>query len=234
MSGSLGGGQSSSTQNPDQVWGAQSPYLQQMYGNASTAAMDPSGQQYAQGYQDPAMQAFQQQAGGGFQQGDISGLNKMASGANQNLALGGAIDAGLNQINNNFNRNIMPGISSGAVGAGQSGSSRQGIAEGLAASDANQQASDFVNQMQSGNFANILQSQGQAQGQLSQNMNVNQQAQNQAMQGAMGQAPTLANLGFGSQFGSLNNMAGIIGGPTVLGQGGESDSWNMAISGGLT
>ena len=237
MSGALSGGQSSnqSVQKADQVWGSQSPYLEQMYSQAA-GNMGNQAQNYAQGFQDPSMQAFQQQAQGGYQPGAVTGLEYMASGKNQNQALGGAIDAGLGQINRNFNRNIMPGITGGAVGAGQSGSSRQGIAQGLAASDANQQASDFVNQMQSGNFANILQSQGQAQGQLSQNQNFNQGAFNQAQQGAMGMAPNLANLGFGSQWGNLQNMSGIIGGPTVLGQGGNSsgDSWNMATSGGLT
>lgn len=44
-------------------------------------------------------------------------------------------------FNNNLTRNVLPAVRSGAQMAGQYGSSRQGIAEGLAMSDANQQLS---------------------------------------------------------------------------------------------
>lgn len=40
------------------------------------------------------------------------------------------------QVNNNLQRNILPGIGAGAQQAGQYGGSRQGIAEGLAAGEA--------------------------------------------------------------------------------------------------
>lgn len=42
------------------------------------------------------------------------------------------------QVTDNFNTNVMPGMMSGAMAAGNFGSSRQGIAQGLAASRMNQ------------------------------------------------------------------------------------------------
>ncbi|RKZ06638.1 hypothetical protein DRQ25_13480 [Candidatus Fermentibacteria bacterium] len=240
MSGSLGGGKSSSTQNPDQVWGAQSPYLTDLYSQAQTTAGGQGGTQFAQGIQNPAMQAFNQQSQGGFSP-DTAGLQQIAQGGGydptqQNAALGGAIDAGLGQISRNFNRNIMPGINTGSAMSNTSGGSRQGIAQGLAASDANQQATDFVNQMQSQNFNQMqgraLDSQGQ-QMQAYQGLGQQSALQNQAQQNAMGQAGNMQNLGFNTQYGNLQNYGQLIGGPTVLGQGGQSNSWNLNSSASL-
>ena len=240
MSGAFGGGKSSSTQNPATVWSGQAPYLKNLYQGSQDAGQNLAGQQYAQGFQNPAMQAFMQQAGGGAQT-DISGLQGIAQGGGQfaqmqDENLYGAIQAGLGDINRNFQQNIMPGINTGASQAGTSGGSRQGIAQGLAAQGANRQAGDFVNQMRSQNFnqqmnRNIAQEQNQlgAYGQMGQF----NQMQNQAQQGAMGLAPQVSNLGFASQFGNLQNQAQILGRPTVLGGGGQSDSWNLSTSGGL-
>ena len=240
MSGALGGGKSQSTQAPSTVWGGQAPFLENLYQGVADVGQQTGGQQYAQGYQNPAMQAFMQQAGGGAQT-DISGLQGIAQGGGdyanmQNQALGGAIQAGLGDISRNFNQNIMPGINTGAAQAGTSGGSRQGIAQGLAAGEANRQSSDFVNQMRSQNFnqmmnRNIAQEQNQlgAFGQMGQFG----QMQNQAQQGAMGLAPQLSNLGFESQYGNLQNQAQLLGRPTVLGGGGQSSSWDLSTSGGL-
>jgi hypothetical protein len=112
----------------------------------------------------------------------------------------------------------MPGINSGAAMSNTSGGSRQGIAQGIAASDANRQATDFVNQMQSNNWQNQMQNQLGAYGQMG-NL---QLQQNAAQQGAMQSAPQLSNLGFGSQYGNLAALSSLIGSPTVLGGGGSS------------
>ena len=109
----------------------------------------------------------------------------------------------------------MPQINQGAALSGTSGGSRQGIAQGLAMSDANQQATDFVNQMQSQNWQNQMQNQFQGlQGQAGL-----QGQQNAALLGGMGMAPQTQNLGFGTQYGNLAGLAGLIGSPTVLGGG---------------
>lgn len=50
-------------------------------------------------------------------------------------------------ITNNLQRSILPGIRGGAIASGQYGGSRQGIAEGLALSDANRQAQNAAQQI---------------------------------------------------------------------------------------
>lgn len=53
-----------------------------------------------------------------------------------------AVQAGVNPVVRAFSQQIQPGIAAQAWGAGQSGSSRQGIAEGIARSNLQQQALD--------------------------------------------------------------------------------------------
>lgn len=279
MGGSLS--KSKSSKDAGSVWGGQAPFLQNLYQQAQGAAGDQSAQNFAGGLAGQGQGAYNFLTNGGAQfdpnGANQQGLQQLAGGGNvnlpgldssqlnnfgsqQNTALNGAIDAGLGQISNNFNRNIMPGINSGSVASGTSGGSRQGIAQALAANDANQRSSDFVNQMQSNNFSGMqqrnlgaAQSQMQAQianqgnqlqGQLGGMQNQlgayqqlgnqgYQQAQltNQAMLGGLGQGGALANMGFQSQFGNLNMLAQLLGSPTVLGGGGNSSSYGA--SGGL-
>ncbi len=213
----LGGLFGGSTTDPSSIWGGQSPWLQQLYNRANQASSDPTGTGYASQFLNPAFMAFNQMAGGGAQiPGLMQGLQNF--GNMQNEALGGAIQAGLGDITRNFQENIMPGINTGAALSGTSGGSRQGIAQGLAAGRANQQAGDFVNQMRSQNFQNMMQNQLGAYGQLGNLQN----QQNQAMRSAMGFAPSLANLGFLQQYGNLQNLQGLYGPPTVLGGGSQT------------
>jgi len=231
MGFSLGGflgGSSSSSSAPASVYGAQEPYLQDLYGRSQLASYGNTGQNYANQINQGAQTGFQNQAQGGFQ---TPGLQQVLQdfGGMQNEALGGAIQSGLGQIGRNFQRNIMPGINTGAAMTNTSGGSRQGIAQGLAASDANQQATDFVNNMQSQNWGQQMQNQLGAYGQQG-----NLQAQqNMAQQGALGQAPQIANLGFGEQYGDLSALSSLIGSPAVLG-GGSSSSQQGGVGGSLS
>lgn len=72
--------------------------------------------------------------------------------------------------------------------------------------------------MQSNNFQGMQQNQLNAYNQMG-NL---QGQQNQAQQQAMGQAPMISNLGFGSQYGDLTYLKNLLGSPTNL--GGYSDS----------
>ena len=215
--GGFFGGDDQSTTNPAQVWGTQSPFLSNLYNRAQMASYGNQGQNFANQIGQGAQAGFNNQMQGGFQNQQLQqGLQGF--GGQQNQALGGAINAGLGQISNNFNENIMPGINAGAAGTNTSGGSRQGIAQGLAAGKANQQATDFVSQMQSNNWGQQMQNQLGAYGQ----MGGLQGQQNLSQMNAMGMAPELANLGFGSQYGDLSALRGLLGSPTVLGGGGQS------------
>lgn len=214
VSGFLGGESSSA---PSSIASFQQPFLEDLFQRAQDTSNQFGGQQFAQQFQNPSLQAFNQLAGGGFQTPGLQeGLQNF--GNQQNTALQGEIDAGLNDISNNFNRNILPNINSGSALTNTSGGSRQGIAQGLAASDANRQAGDFVNRLRSQNF------QGQQQNQLNafNQLGGLQGQQNQAALSGLSQAPQLSNLGFTSQFGNLQNLSSLIGSPTVLGGGSQS------------
>lgn len=214
--GDFFGGSSQQSSAPSSVWGPQQDFLTSLYGRAQNASYGGMGQNFAQSFLPGAQRGFNQLIGGG-QQFDPTGLQNIASGQTQNQNLQGAIGAGLGQINRNFQRNIMPGINTGAAMTNTSGGSRQGIAQGLAASDANQQATDFVQNMQSQNYQSGIQNQLGAYGQLG----AQDQLANQAMFGGLSQAPQLSNLGFGAQYGDLSQLSQLIGRPTILGGGSQ-------------
>lgn len=251
------------------VWGKQQPYLTDLYQQAqdSTAGMDTSGQ--AQNAYDAAgnvlntgTNIYNNQSMGGASGGVggavggnlVSGLNQNMTGNfssldpyspnAQNQYLGSSVQAGLDQITNNLTRNILPSVGSGAMSAGQYGGSRQGIAEGLALSDANKQATDYVNQMYSNNFNQI-----QDRGLNAATTGIN--AQNYAMglggqlisQGdqnqlnALGQTGLLSDQGFsninknvGATLAPQYGYSGLIGGPVMMGGGGSS----VDMGGGVT
>ena len=211
------GGSTSSSGDAASVYGAQDSFLQDLYARSQLASYDNQGQNFANQINQGAQTGYNNQMGGGFQNQNLAqGLQNF--GGMQNDALGGAIQAGLGQISNNFNRNIMPGINAGSAMTNTSGGSRQGIAQGLAAGEANRQASDFVSQMQSNNWQNQMQNQLGAYSQ----MGGLQAQQNLSQQGAMSMAPQLSNLGFGAQYGDLSALSSLIGSPTVLGGGSSS------------
>lgn len=150
-----------------EVWKGQQKPLMDMYGQAKDlfSNFDPSSlngsidtaKNYANNMAGAAIPAWQQQAQGGYtsgaaagtNQGLIDSLNRSMSGPSnagrmyQDI-VGGAgntyIDPMVNSMKegvmDNVNRQV-PGIAADAIGAGQMGSSRHGIAEGLMRSDAN-------------------------------------------------------------------------------------------------
>ena len=88
----------------------------------------------------PAPQAQGQTAMPQQSTGGNLGMGQQAQGtqpanAGQNPYLQSQADSITKQVNNNLQRNILPGIGAGAQQAGQYGGSRQGIAEGIAAGD---------------------------------------------------------------------------------------------------
>lgn len=78
------------------------------------------------------------------QESFMSLLNSNLVGSNE---LNNAITAASNPVMRNLERYAVPQTQDAALAAGQFGSSRQGIAEGLARSDANQQILDMGSQM---------------------------------------------------------------------------------------
>ena len=71
------------------------------------------------------------------------------------------------RLNRNLNENIMPGINQGATGAGQYGSSRQGIAQGKAIADTQDNYAGQMANLYGGAYTNAQNLMGQAAGNLS-------------------------------------------------------------------
>ena len=214
----LFGGSDSKT-NPAFIDKTQQPFLKDIYGQAQGLFGNTAGQDYSSQFLQPSAGAFNTLATGGM---TIPGLTQGLQnfGGQQDVALGGAIDAGINDINRNFSQNIMPEINQGAALSGTPGGSRQGIAQGIAAGEANRNVSDFVNRMRSGNFETTAKNKLGAY----RNLTDIQGQGNQAINAALTSAPNISNLGFGNQWGNLKSYADIIGRPTVMSGGGTSSS----------
>lgn len=96
-------------------------------------------------------------AGMGGQSANLQGLYNAQGNSSLSDYLGkydpnktgltGAIDASNNQMDWNYNTQVAPSIRQGAVQTGQYGSSRSGVAEGIAQSQLSQQKSNAANTM---------------------------------------------------------------------------------------
>ncbi len=151
---------------------AQAPYLEflRSQGQSLTERAMSEGSDFQQRRQaqDQALQGF-------------------LAGPQENPYLQGQIDMGLGRISENFNQNILPGIQSDAVGAGQFGGGRQGVAEGIAARDANRLGSEFAQNLISQDY---------------------QQQQSRSLQ-ALALSPQFNN----AEFAPLQAFGGLLGGP---------------------
>ena len=121
---------------------------QGQFGNSQNQ-FNQAAQGYGQGY------AGLDQAGGNLQNAfnnigqGYSGLSDQAAWLKQfqNPGMDPMADVYARNVAQNFNEQIMPGLRGGAALAGGMGSSRQGIAEGLAAGRSSQQLQDFGAQL---------------------------------------------------------------------------------------
>lgn len=198
-----------------------------MSGGKSQSESSGQGSSQNQTFVDPSQMPFlnylreqgqglaQQQMGegSGFQQGVVDPAMGAWQGAlqmQQNPFLQGQVQQGQELINRNFQENIMPTIGSGAAGAGQRGSSRQGIAEGIASRSAIESQANFAENIYSQDY---------------------QQQQGRMMQ-ALGMSGQMSGLGFSP----LQNLQQLLGNPTILGQGQSqqtSDSNSKSMNAGF-
>ena len=125
-------------------------------------------------------------------------------------------------IGQTFTQQILPGIQSEAIGVGQLGGGREGVAQGLGIQSALGEFQRGASTLRSDDINRQLAAAGQL-GQLG--LGQQQQTAGQLGQagqlnlGAIDSLQGLFNLGlspFAAEFGALNNLAGIIGQPTLL------------------
>lgn len=209
---------------------AQPAYQQQLRGGIQNPALDQAYGQFLSG--PTATQKWQQGATGGN-----SFTQPLIDSANQSLQ-------------QNYDWNTRPNTNLGAAAAGQAGSSRHGIAEGLQKSQLGSQKAQMTNQIGNANYwdqlgleqqiasgldANKLQALQQWGG-LTQDQNANQQA-------GIGYGSQMQNLGMGSMapmmmgmqfpWQMMSNYANTIGDPTVLNYqkgSGSSKAQNVGVT----
>lgn len=237
--------------NAQNLWGDQQQNFGQMQNQANWAS--PYMQNIAQG----AMPAWYQQLGGGATaatsaavnpalqqslQESMTGPSNMGQmyqsivGGEGNTYIDPMVDAMRSGVQQGMERNVLPGIDAGAVGAGQSGSSRHGIAQGLAMSDANQQMMDQETQMRGGAYDKDLEWKMKIAGLADTNVGAAQDRaidmmnqQNLSQQYGMKQGAGMQNLGMGGMapqmqagmypWQMMGQYANTIGAPTILGKG---------------
>jgi hypothetical protein len=197
------------------VWGAQNPYLQNVYAQAQGLGGQPNvgGQGYNQ-----AM-------------GNLQGAQQGFNQSNQNLqqfqgqGVDPAVDAYSQRIGQQFNEQFMPGLQGQAIQAGGLGGSRQQIGAALGADRGMQAIGDFAANAYSGQQQRGLQA---AQGQGQNAMGMGGLANPNLQAGAYQQQQPWYN---------LNQFSGLLGQPTILDQGalstsqsqstGSSNAWNF-------
>lgn len=214
----MGKSKQKSTTAPSYAWTfpGQTEALQGLWGQASAALPYAAGQ--AQATQQLAQQGINQQlnpAVTGQALGTLGDVMNYQMPTGVNPALG----AYQREVQQNFQNQIMPGIQTGTMGAGQAlGSSRGQIAGQQAALQANQQVADMASKLY-----------GEDMNRLLQNQQIRSQAANMALtgqQGAMQIAPDVATMGMAP----YQQMAQIVGSPTALSIGGGGSSKGKSFS----
>lgn len=125
------------------------------------------------GFTDPQRAAQGMALGASTQQGNLANAGQRAADfwlsdaiwrPENNPALQGTIDAATRPIMDTLTRTTLPAIRSGAIASGNFGSSRQGIAEGLAAGEASRAVGDTASRVANQNYATNVEAQQRAMG----------------------------------------------------------------------
>lgn len=195
------------------IWGAQSPYLENLYGQAQATL----------GAGDGGAANFLNQAQGGINQSNAAlGASQDALARFANPGTDPALQAYATNLGQQFNEQFLPGLKGDAALAGGLGGSRQQIGAALGAQRGMQSLSDFTAQTYAGQQERAL------------------QAALGLQQGAAGfadNASTLASLADFSRsmpWYNLNQYAGLLG-PAItqdLGSYSTSSSTSKGKTGG--
>lgn len=221
---SIGGGKqkssnssSSSGQNWDygtNVWGAQSPYLSDLFSKA----------QAGMGAGDGGAGRYLDAAGAGLGAGNTAlTQSNEALGRFANPGQDPMLAAYAQNLGQQFNEQFLPGLQGDAALAGGLGGSRQGIGAALGAQRAMQTLGDFTAQTYSGQQDRALQA--------ALGMGSNAQTMQAGAQGNL----ALADFSRSMPWYSLGQYAGLLGAPIMqdLGAYGTSSSTSKGKSGGF-
>lgn len=223
---SIGGGKqkssnssSSTGQNWDygtNVWGAQSPFLSDLFGRAQGTLNANGG--------SPQADSYLAAAGAGLGAGNTAlTQSNEALGRFANPGQDPMLAAYAQNLGQQFNEQFLPGLQGDAALAGGLGGSRQGIGAALGAQRAMQTLGDFTAQTYSGQQDRALQA--------ALGMGSNAQTMQAGAQGNL----ALADFARTMPWYSLGQYAGLLGAPIMqdLGAYGTSSSTSKGKSGGF-
>ena len=179
MSG--GGGTNTTVQSAD-PWEGVQPHLTDLYDRVNT--LGNQGQQYFPGQtyvdRDPLENQAQQmrldQVGG--MQGQVANAQAAqqqmlnAPDVANNQYVSGMADTITNRLNRNYTENLNPAIQHGAIGAGQMGSSRHGVAQGIAARGTQEALGDALSGLYGNAYSEGLTQQARGMATAGQTMNL--------------------------------------------------------------
>jgi hypothetical protein len=170
-------GSASTGQTSQDVWGAQSPALQQLFGAAQGLLGGGAGAPQV----EQAQQAWQ---------------SALSPGTNPYFSQ--SMQAAIDQATRGFTQGVLPQLADQGVAVGQLGTPRHQLAVGQAAGQFGQDLAGMVTHGYAQQYG----------------------ADQQMRMQALGMAPQMAALNFSP----LQAAAGVIGGPTVLGQGSQQSA----------
>jgi len=214
---------SASRSSEDNVWNKQSPYLQDMYSKAQglssrspsqSVAGFNSAQQIGQGMAADYATSGGQQITDNTSNALNFGLN--AADVNQNPYLQSAMNAAIRPLTQNFQENVLSGNEDQALAAGQYGSSRHGIADGIAGRSYMDSVGDITSNMANQGYNTGLNT-------MMQSINAAPTVQNMGlfgsnvMQNIGGQYQGLQQQMMDSPWNNLSRYQQIVGAPTTLG-----------------
>jgi hypothetical protein len=170
-----GGGTSTNTIQNTAPWGPQQPYLQQGLTQAASLYANNQPQAYTgPTIATPGAATTQSESMlANAATGNTTALANAGANATQfdlnsvlypqsNPALQSTIQAAIDPLTRNFNESVLPGIRESYAMAQPGGGSREGVAEGIAASNLNQQVGDVSAQIASQGYGQGLVAQGKA------------------------------------------------------------------------
>lgn len=161
MSGSLGKSRSGqSSRSSQDVWGPQKGYLTDLYGSAQDLYGQDTGRMGTQMQEQYAQSPELQRTIGGAQQALQFALDPTQAGDNPYLQR--AMQSAIRPLTQNYQENVLSGITDQAIQSGQSGSSRQGIAEGIAGRGYLDQIGDITSRMAYGDYGAGMDRMGRA------------------------------------------------------------------------
>ena len=177
----MGAGSTTTTKNDP--WEKAMPYLEEIMSQGSGLYNSTDPTKEYQGISDEQRANLGQLqnyfgAGGGNQDyidKNNAGLEELLGATTNwqdNAALQAGLDSNLVQANKQLTEGLLPAIRSGAAGAGQYGSSRQGVAEGVAQTGVNQNLTTANANMMNNYYNQAVQRQQAGMGLIPQGMEI--------------------------------------------------------------